>query len=258
MNCVFEYTLKKIMIFKEIKETNSLVSVITVCKNADQTLQYTIDSVKSQNYLNLEYIVIDGLSQDNTVKIIKKNENFIKFWISEADLGLYDAMNKALTMCGGEWVIFMNSGDGFSENNILTKAMKSMSDADIIYSDTYLTNKGIPFKIQTANYEKGIFNHQSLIYRKSLHKIYGNYIVNRYITISDYIFFRDLKDIRVVKLDSPISYYEIGGLSSRSKSIYQKFFYDYLSGKLSYLSLINFLILYPAYRAIKNIIYDRR
>ena len=89
------------------------VSIITISYNAEKTLEQTIKSVINQTYKNIEYIIIDGGSTDNTLNIINNNEAKITKWISEPDKGLYDAMNKGAELAQGDYLIFMNAGDTF-------------------------------------------------------------------------------------------------------------------------------------------------
>lgn len=113
------------------------VSVVTVCYNAVEVIEKTILSVVNQTYNNLEYIIIDGMSTDGTVDIIKKYEDRITYWISEPDRGIYDAMNKGIKAATGMWINFMNAGDTFTANDILEKLyhVKLSSDIRVLYGD---------------------------------------------------------------------------------------------------------------------------
>lgn len=96
-----------------------IISVVTVCFNAADVIENTICSVLSQEYSNFEYIIVDGGSNDGTVEIIRKYDSSVTKWISEPDKGIYDAMNKAVDMCLGKWVIFMNAGDKFFSSTVI-------------------------------------------------------------------------------------------------------------------------------------------
>lgn len=110
------------------------VTVVTVTYNAEKYLEETIKSVIAQDYPNIEYIIIDGASSDGTIDIIKKYKKYISYWISEPDNGIYYAMNKGIDIATGEWINFMNAGDSFSSNNILTLISKHFTfDYEMIY-----------------------------------------------------------------------------------------------------------------------------
>ncbi len=100
------------------EETHPLISVITVVYNDVITIEETILSVINQNYENIEYIVIDGKSDDGSTEIIKKYEHSIKYWISEEDKGVYDAMNKGIDVAKGDLITFMNSGDRYLTTDV--------------------------------------------------------------------------------------------------------------------------------------------
>ncbi len=95
------------------------ISVLTICYNAESCIEQTIQSVISQQYDDFEYIVVDGSSNDGTVDIIRKYSAKISRWVSEPDSGIYNAMNKAAGMAGGDYCIFMNAGDMFASPLVL-------------------------------------------------------------------------------------------------------------------------------------------
>jgi len=113
------------------------ISIITVCFNSDATIRDTIESVLSQNYSNIEYIVIDGLSVDNTLSIINEYQGKISRIVSEKDDGIYDAMNKGIRLATGDYVGILNSDDVFSSDNVISSLVHllQINDVDAAYGD---------------------------------------------------------------------------------------------------------------------------
>lgn len=109
---------------KTSTKSNPLISVITVAYNAEKFIEETIISVIKQTYNNIEYIIIDGGSDDGTIEIIRKYEYMIDYWISEPDKGIFDAMNKAIDLANGDWLHFLNTGDKYIDKTILSKFNK--------------------------------------------------------------------------------------------------------------------------------------
>ena len=121
------------------------VSLITVTFNSGMTLRDTIQSVLSQSFPDIEYILVDGLSQDRTIKIVKEYEplfqNRLK-WVSEKDSGLYDAMNKGIRMATGDIIGIINSDDFYFRNDVITKIVEAFNDNNVqaIYGDVRFVN----------------------------------------------------------------------------------------------------------------------
>jgi len=110
-------------------------SIITVNYNNLEGLKKTVESVKNQTYQKFEYIVIDGGSYDGSLEFIKDNESLLDYWVSEPDSGVYQAMNKGIKKASGEYLLFLNSGDHFYNDEVLEKNHKAIKDSDIIYFD---------------------------------------------------------------------------------------------------------------------------
>jgi len=151
-----------------------IISVITVCFNADQYLEQTIKSVISQKDCDIEYIVIDGASTDDTLSIIKRYEQQLTIWASEPDNGIADAMNKGVQLATGDYLIFIHADDYLVDDVVLSKAIERLgTGADIYGFDVIFktSDKGIqkstkPFGIGT--YFKTPVMHQGALCKKEL------------------------------------------------------------------------------------------
>lgn len=193
-------------------------SIITVVYNDKIGLENTINSVLSQTFDSIEYIIVDGGSTDGTVDVIKKYQDRIDKWVSEPDNGIYDAMNKGVKMATGEWLIMMNAGDYFADVDVLQRVFSReiSSDKTFLYSDVYCIRKNGERILRQMSWEKGNMIHQSVIYRKKLHQEFGYYHVTSPIIISDYLFFISVPKEQVMKLeDVVIAVYEGGGVSAQ-------------------------------------------
>ncbi|MBD2676755.1 MULTISPECIES: glycosyltransferase family 2 protein [Nostoc] len=127
---------------QSLKEKYPKISVITVSFNRLEGLRETFSSIISQTYKNVEYIIIDGGSQDGTVDFLNKNSANISYWVSEKDAGIYDAMNKGALAATGDWIIFMNCGDKFFAEDTLAKVAEYLNNSvDVVYGRTeYVVN----------------------------------------------------------------------------------------------------------------------
>lgn len=123
------------------------ISIVTITWNSAVTLRDTIESVLQQDYKNIEYIIVDGLSSDNTVEIIKDYEpkfNGRMKWISEKDRGLYDAMNKGIKMASGDIVGIINSDDFFHRSDVISKVAGAFNldrNIEAVYGDVRFVNE---------------------------------------------------------------------------------------------------------------------
>jgi putative colanic acid biosynthesis glycosyltransferase len=106
-----------------------LVSIITVVFNGEATITATIDSVLAQKYPNIEYILCDGASTDSTVKILDSYSDRLDYWVSEKDQGIYDAMNKGVSLATGQWVLFLGSDDRLASPDSIENLMTTVCAA---------------------------------------------------------------------------------------------------------------------------------
>ncbi|WP_053405509.1 glycosyltransferase family 2 protein [Persicobacter sp. CCB-QB2] len=112
------------------------ISIITICFNAEETLQSTLDSVASQDYHNIEYIVVDGGSSDGTMDLVKACSR-VDRWVSEPDKGLYDAINKGIGMASGDYVGLIHADDFFASPNVISNMVALLQErgTDGLYAD---------------------------------------------------------------------------------------------------------------------------
>ncbi|MDE6860119.1 MAG: glycosyltransferase [Duncaniella sp.] len=177
-------------------EKNLKISVVTVCYNAVDTLEETMLSVLNQTYPHVEYIVIDGGSTDGTVDIIKKYSDRLAHWVSEPDSGIYDAMNKGIRAATGDYINFMNAGDKFYNDNVITRILNYNCNADFLVGIAqYRKVNGKRIRYWTPIHKHFEFseiknghavNHQSSFIRRSL--LTSGYDIN-YRIIADDLFF---------------------------------------------------------------------
>ncbi len=160
------------------------ISVITVCYNDAENLSKTLASINSQTARQeVEHIVVDGGSKDGTKALLENNKQINK-WISEADKGLYDAMNKGIAMSTGEYIWFMNAGDVFYSGNTVELLIKELNQSDIVYGaavlvdekgrDQGLYHKTLPEKLTWKNFIKGmVVCHQALLVKRDNAELYS-------------------------------------------------------------------------------------
>jgi len=168
---------------KKSTAAKPLLTIITVVFNSEHLIENTINSVRNQSYENIEYIVIDGNSQDNTLEIIKKHNDYIDYWLSEPDKGIYDAMNKGLNKANGRYIWFLNSGDLIYSFNTVEELLSNPKDVDILYGETMMidnagNNIGVrrlktPKQLHWKSLKKGmVICHQAIIVKTSLAQNY--------------------------------------------------------------------------------------
>ena len=234
------------------------VTVITIVFNDKSQISKTIDSVISQDFPSIEYIVIDGASTDGTVDIIKNYLNKIDIFISEIDDGIYDAMNKGIRLATGDFIVFMNSGDIFASYNAISTALQgvSLNEDRIIFGNWIRHSKSNnSFLLCRPEINKMIFNHQATVYSRRIHLWHGEYLSINGFTAADYLFFASLLKVPTVSystVDVTIAKIDDSGISAGLQTVSQKFTIDYLCGRVTKIHLILILIVHPAYRKMKT------
>ena len=202
------------------------LSVITINYNNRDGLRKTIESVVNQTYKDFEYIVIDGGSNDGSVDVIKEYADRIDYWVSEPDKGIYNAMNKGIDVANGEYCIFMNSGDGFYNQDVVAEIFKIELVEDVLCGDMYLSIgciKEAP-KVLTFKYfyEEGL-GHQACLIKTVLLK---QYLYNENLKIvSDWEFFLKvliLKNATYRRIDIIIADFDFNGISQTNFELHKQ------------------------------------
>jgi len=158
------------------QSNNPLISIALVTYNCGKSFGEAIESVIRQQYLNKEIIVIDGGSDERTLSVIKRYKGYISVFISEPDDGIYDAMNKALRLADGDYIIFLGSDDHFIGSNVLGDAAKKLTDRDAVYYGNVMRPLQMDIYCKCfTRYKLAVKNicHQCIFYPKVIYKRYS-------------------------------------------------------------------------------------
>jgi glycosyltransferase involved in cell wall biosynthesis len=201
---------------------NPRLSVITIVYNNVRDIERTMLSVLNQTHNNIEYIIVDGLSNDGTLQIIEKYKNRVSKFISEKDNGIYEAMNKGMAMATGDYVIFMNSGDEFYDAGTVKHVFATTADADIYYGETEMINDTgeslgqrrhkAPQQFTWRGFKYGMsISHQAIYIRQTLAEPYDS----RYQLSADidWIIRAAKKAKTIVNVNRYVAKYLVGGMS---------------------------------------------
>ncbi len=230
------------------------VSIITATYNSAKTLAICMDSVLTQSYLDIEYILVDGESTDETIYLIEEmanNHNNLK-WISEPDKGIYDALNKGIAMASGEIIGFVHSDDFFANNTIIEVIVKAFNkhNVDGVYGDLHYVSFENRDKV-IRNWKSQQFKprllkngwmpaHPTLFLKTKVYKDKGLFDLS-YKIAADYDFILRIfteKKYRFYYLQETITKMRVGGASNKSlKNIVQKSKEDYKAAKTNGLQL---------------------
>jgi len=163
------------------------ISVITVCYNASKTISDTLKSIENQDYADLQYIVIDGMSTDGTIEILNERSDQIDEFISEKDSGIYHAMNKGIALATGDVIAFLNADDVYAHNSALSDVSKTFEKvkADSVYSDLQYVSADKPEKVlrywKAGPYKRERFKngwmppHPTFFAKKELFEKFGSF-----------------------------------------------------------------------------------
>lgn len=204
------------------------ISIITVCYNSEPTIERAIKSVMQQDYPDVEYIVIDGGSTDGTVDIIKKYAMNIPYWVSEADQGIYDAMNKGIGRATGDVVAFLNSDDWYPENTLSEVARQFMTDEmQILCGEMYIHQNGqiTRWHVKKEKMERQLrfrmgFSHPAMFVKRHLFEQYGKFDT-QYQIAADYDWLLRMYDqhVPIAVTDKVLCNFSHGGISTKDEML---------------------------------------
>ena len=245
------------------------ISIITVCYNSAKTIEKTFQSVQSQTYKNIEYIVVDGGSKDTTLEIVQKYKELVSHFVSERDKGLYDAMNKGLKLATGDLIGILNSDDIFHDSSVLESVVEfhnrntvDASISDVLYKNDngkivrkYSANNWTPEKLKSAFMPP----HAGIFFKKQLFTYYGDYQLN-YQIAADFelitrFFLKNKITWKYLNINTTIML--VGGISSSGyksyKIISREIKNALLSNQVSYNYLkIKFRVFHKLFSLIKK------
>lgn len=199
------------------------LSIITINYNNLVGLQRTVESVVNQTSKEFEYLVIDGGSSDGSAAYIESQSDNIEYWVSESDIGIFNAMNKGIQKAGGEYLLFLNSGDHFYNNEVLGGISQYFNSYDLICFDVHMIKNGNsrmvkhPDKLRFSDFYLNGLNHQSVLIRKDLFETVGLYDENLKI-VSDWKFFilaLFVHNCTYININKTMSTYYLDGISAQ-------------------------------------------
>jgi glycosyltransferase involved in cell wall biosynthesis len=198
------------------------ISIITINYNNLEGLKRTVESVVNQTWQEFEFVVIDGASTDGSVAYIESQGSQIDYWVSEPDKGIYHAMNKGIAKATGEYLLFLNGGDHFFNNDVLEQNHNVLNLVDIIYFNLHVVNsksdfiKTYPEKLSFSYFVKDTLPHQASFIKASLFEKVGLYDEGL-ILLSDWKFFLDCickYNSTYLKIDGLLTTFYFDGISS--------------------------------------------
>jgi len=244
------------------------ISIVVAVKDGEKTLQRCFNSIREQTYRKIELVVIDGRSSDQTLRIIKENLDIIKYWSSSKDSGIYEAWNKGLRHCSGDWLYFLGADDFFLDENVLNQSANYLStlpaDKLIAYGKVFLIDfdgstlhlMGKPWgSVSKLFMEMMSLPHQGIFHRAELFRIFGNFnesfrmagdyeLLLRYLKSNNPIFFPNLIVAGV----------QLGGISNNPKNLMIVMSEFRKARKINGISGFSFLWLYAILKVYARIL----
>ena len=238
------------------------ISIITVCYNSERFIKTAIESVLNQTYKNIEYIVIDGNSKDNTVQIVKSYGDKISKVVNEPDMGIYDAMNKGLKLASGDYLGILNSDDFYINNTVIEQIVDTLekNKTDSLFTDLiYVDNQNVENEIRywkSGNFKSNSFKkgwhppHPTFFVKNEVYKRYGYFTLKFKLAADFELMLRFLEKHKISSCYLPIPTIKmrLGGATNKSIS-------NIIKGNIECYSAfkengLDVSFLYPIYRLL--------
>jgi len=206
------------------------ISIITITYNSEKTIKDTIESILNQTYKNVEYIIVDGKSNDMTIEIVKSYKNKISKFISEKDNGIYDAMNKGLELATGDIIGILNSDDVYFDKYVIEGVVKRFKEkfVDSVYGDLYYVEENDVNKVvrywKSSHFIEGSFAkgwhppHPTFFVKREVYEKYGFFDLEMKVSADFELMLRFLEkyDISTTYLPKVLVRMRTGGESNKS------------------------------------------
>jgi len=206
------------------------ISIITVCYNSAKTIRDTFESVLNQTYSDIDYVVVDGNSRDDTVSIIKEYEQKLNGkmrWISEPDNGLYDAINKGIKMAVGDIIGILNSDDYYASDDVIKRVVDTISskNVDSCYGNLVYIKKNKPYRYWRSGPKKSFMSgwmppHPTFFVKKVIYEKYNMYRLDCGVNADYELMLRFLEKEKITTfwINELLVIMRVGGISNRSVS----------------------------------------
>ena len=196
-------------------------TIITVTLNSENTLQRCIDSLKAQKCKDFEYIIVDGVSHDSTLQIIDNNRDLVDTLISEPDSGLYDAMNKGISIARGRFVGILNSDDEFLPEALclVRTHLESNLGSEVIYGDLFMGESMTDtLVVPIVEISTKMIPHPTVFVSLETYRKHGSFNTS-YEVAADYELMLRLQSVgeRFFKIDAPLAIMHPGGFSAKHR-----------------------------------------
>lgn len=212
--------------YKRLDEFLPLITIVTSSFNDCLLLKETIDNISTQTYPHIEYIVIDGGSQDGTIELLQESKT-VNFWVSESDKGIYDAWNRAVKQCKGDYIAFLGAGDKYIEGGLeaLVGLALKQPNADFIFGKVSVESANGQSRLIGKSWAWPLFRrymcttHVGALHSRRLFEQYGLFNIG-YKIAGDYeLLLRPKENLQTAFLNQAVAIMLAGGISQRNHEV---------------------------------------